>query len=50
MERGTGPGLPLYKKLIEISHGKIEVESEPGEGTKFTIQLQEKFKIYSDKI
>lgn len=36
---GTGIGLYLVKKLIENEGGKIEVESELGEGTIFTVKL-----------
>ncbi|MBN1650456.1 MAG: response regulator [Bacteroidales bacterium] len=36
---GTGLGLAIAKKIIDILGGKIEVESEPGIGTTFSIQL-----------
>jgi signal transduction histidine kinase/DNA-binding response OmpR family regulator len=36
---GTGIGLSLTKELIDLMHGKIEVESEPGKGSKFTLTL-----------
>lgn len=34
---GTGLGLPLTKKLIELMHGTFEIQSEPGFGTTVTI-------------
>ncbi len=34
---GTGLGLTIVKELIEIQHGKIEVESERGKGTTFRL-------------
>ncbi|MDD3470852.1 MAG: ATP-binding protein [Thermoguttaceae bacterium] len=36
---GTGLGLPMTRRIVEAFHGHIFVESEPGKGTKFTIEL-----------
>ncbi|NOX47175.1 MAG: tetratricopeptide repeat protein [Chlorobi bacterium] len=36
---GTGLGLSLSKELIDLHHGKIIVESEPGKGSVFTVYL-----------
>jgi signal transduction histidine kinase len=36
---GTGLGLPTTKRIIESHHGAIDVQSEVGKGTKFTIRL-----------
>lgn len=36
---GTGLGLPLTKKLVELMHGEFDVRSEPGLGTTVTIKM-----------
>jgi signal transduction histidine kinase len=39
---GTGLGLPTTRKIIEAHGGTIEVQSEVGRGTKFSIRLPAK--------
>lgn len=36
---GTGIGLSLVKKLVDVLNGSIELESEPGSGSTFRITL-----------
>ncbi len=36
---GAGLGLPLTKRLVELHHGKIKIESTPDVGTTVTVQL-----------
>ena len=37
--QGSGLGLSILQKIVNLYEGNIEVESEPGEGTEFTVIL-----------
>ena len=36
---GAGLGLPLTKRLVELHHGKIKIDSIEGVGTTVTVRL-----------
>jgi len=36
---GTGLGMPITKRIVELMRGTIEVESEKGKGTEFVVRL-----------
>ncbi len=38
--RGNGLGLALVKRVMDIVHGEISVESEVGRGTTFTVRIR----------
>ena len=37
--RGTGLGLPVSQKILSEHGGQIVVQSEPGQGCRFTLEL-----------
>ena len=52
---GTGIGLNLVKSIVELHGGSIYVESEVGEGSKFTVKLpatlvEHQNMIYNSKV
>jgi signal transduction histidine kinase len=38
--KGTGIGLTIARDIVEAHHGEIRIESEPGHGSTFTIELR----------
>ena len=45
---GTGLGMPIVKKLVDLMQGTITVESELGKGTKFTLTLSHRIADAAD--
>lgn len=46
--QGSGLGLSLTKNFVDLHHGKIRVQSEPGVGTSIYIYLPESDKHFSE--
>ncbi|MGN0962187.1 MAG: ATP-binding protein, partial [Clostridia bacterium] len=45
---GTGLGMPIVRKLVDLMQGTITVESELGKGTKFTLTLSHRIAEETD--
>ncbi|MDF1560229.1 MAG: ATP-binding protein [Bacteroidales bacterium] len=45
---GTGIGLYLVSKLVALHHGTVEVDSQPGQGSTFTVRIPVNRNAYSD--
>ncbi|MDP8208675.1 MAG: ATP-binding protein [Candidatus Electryonea clarkiae] len=37
--RGTGLGLSMVKKIMDVHHGEVKVDTKPGEGCRFVLEM-----------
>ncbi|MCI7071049.1 hybrid sensor histidine kinase/response regulator transcription factor [Bacteroides pyogenes] len=44
---GSGIGLSLVQRLVELHHGRIELESEEGKGSCFSVRLPQSIAVYA---
>jgi nitrogen-specific signal transduction histidine kinase len=48
LRRDPELGLFTANKVVEKHHGRIDVESRPGEGTRFTVRIPRAMRAQSD--
>jgi signal transduction histidine kinase/DNA-binding response OmpR family regulator/Tfp pilus assembly protein PilF len=46
---GTGIGLSLIKELVQLYRGEITADSEPGKGTRFTVELPVSLDLFEEE-
>lgn len=47
---GTGLGMPIVKKLVDLMHGTISIESEEGMGTTVVVNLPHRYIIEEQEV
>ncbi len=45
---GTGIGLSLVKRLVDLHHGRIELKSESGKGTTISVYIPQNDEVYHE--
>lgn len=46
LQPSSGIGLSLVRELVELHHGKIKVSSQPGNGSRFSVQFPVKREVF----
>ena len=47
---GTGLGMPIVKKMVDLMHGTISIESEEGKGTTVVVNLPHRYIIEKEEV
>jgi signal transduction histidine kinase len=47
---GHGLGLYLAKQIVDLHHGRLTVQSEPGKGTEFCVQVKKQMAPYQEAV
>lgn len=47
---GTGLGMPIVKKLVDLMHGTMSIESEEGKGTTVVVNLPHRYIIEKEEV
>jgi signal transduction histidine kinase len=47
---GHGLGLSLVNEIVKLHHGKIQLNSKPGEGSEFVISFKKENNMLKDAI
>ena len=47
---GTGLGMPIVKKLVDLMHGTISIESEEGKGTTVVVNLPHRYIVEEQEV